>query len=94
MNILHDQFIATNVLVKFEDGSESYCVSRGVTLEDIAEYVDRSGRWHEGQPVSVYVRFKARGRERGWQRRAPLHLIWFGHEACRSTDPEARPSTR
>jgi hypothetical protein len=58
-NISNQRFIATNVLIRFKDGSESFCVPRGVTLADISENLDRIGRWHEGRPISIDVRFKA-----------------------------------
>ena len=36
-NILKDSFVATNVLMKFEDGSESFCIPEGGTLADVSE---------------------------------------------------------
>jgi hypothetical protein len=58
-NISKQRLIATNVLIRFEDGSESFPVRRGATLADISENLDRIGGWHEGQPISIEVRFKA-----------------------------------
>ncbi len=58
-NIAKERFIATNVLMAFEDGSESFCIPRGATLADISENLDEIGKWHKGKLLSIDVRFKA-----------------------------------
>ena len=57
-NISRERFVATNVRMAFEDGSVAFCIPGGATLGDIAENVDRVGKWH-GKLVSIDVRFKA-----------------------------------
>jgi hypothetical protein len=47
-NISTERFIATNVMIRFEDGSESFCVQRGSTLADISENLDRIAQRHDG----------------------------------------------
>jgi hypothetical protein len=58
-DVSNQRFIATNVLIRFEDGSESFCVPCGSTLADISEKLDRIGQRHEGRTISIDVRFKA-----------------------------------
>jgi hypothetical protein len=58
-NISSERFIATNVMIKFEDGSESFRVQRGSTLADISEKLDQIGKRHKGRPLSIDIRFKA-----------------------------------
>ena len=57
-NISKERFIATNVLLAFEDGSVSFCIPVGATLADISENMEKVGKWH-GKLLSVDVRFKA-----------------------------------
>ena len=57
-NISKERFTATNVLMKFEDGSVSFCMPQGATLTDISENLDKVGKWH-GKLLSVDVHFKA-----------------------------------
>ena len=57
--ISKESFIATNVQIAFEDGPVSFEVSRGATLADISENLDKIGKWHRGRPLSIDVRFKA-----------------------------------
>jgi hypothetical protein len=45
-NISKERFVATNVLMKFEDGSVSFCIPEGATLADISENLDKVGKWH------------------------------------------------
>jgi hypothetical protein len=52
------RIIAANVGIEFEDGPVSFHVPRGATLAGILENIDRIGRWHKGQPISVDVRFR------------------------------------
>jgi hypothetical protein len=70
-NISQEQFIPINVLVEFEDGSVSFRVPRGATFADISENLDRIGMWHQGQPISIDMRFKA-PEENGPARAAPI----------------------
>jgi hypothetical protein len=58
-HISKERFIATNVQIEFEDGPVSFNISRGATLADISENLDKIGKWHRGQPLSIDVRFKA-----------------------------------
>ena len=58
-NMSGKRFIATNVMIRFEDGSESFSVPSGATLSDISEKMDRIAMWHEGRPISIDVRFAA-----------------------------------
>ena len=58
-NILKERFVATNVLMKFEDGSVSFCIPEGATFADISANLDKVGKWHRGKLVSIDVRFKA-----------------------------------
>ena len=60
-NISKEHFVATNVLMAFEDGSVSFCIPEGATLADISESLDKVGKWHTGKLVSIDVRFKAPG---------------------------------
>ena len=57
-NFSKERFVATNVLMKFEDGSASFCIPEGATLTDISENLDKVGKWH-GKLLSIDVRFKA-----------------------------------
>jgi hypothetical protein len=55
----NQSFIATNVMIRFQDGSVSICVPHGATLADISENLENIGRWHKGRPISIDVRFKS-----------------------------------
>jgi hypothetical protein len=68
-NISQERFIPTNVLIEFED--VSFRVPRGATFADISENLDRIGMWHQGQPISIDMRFKAL-EEKARPRRADL----------------------
>jgi hypothetical protein len=57
-NISKGRFVATNVLMKFEDGSVSFCIPEGAILADISENLDKVGKWHS-KLLSIDVRFKA-----------------------------------
>jgi hypothetical protein len=52
-----EKFIATTALIEFEDGPVSFRVPSGGTLADISEKMERIGKWHKGQPISIDVRF-------------------------------------
>ncbi len=56
--IAKDRYVATNVLMEFEDGSVSFCIPQGSTLTDISENLDKVAKWHAGKLLSVDVRFK------------------------------------
>ena len=58
-NISKERFIATDVMMEFEDGPVSFLIQRGATLADISENLDQIGKWHTGQPLSINVHFKA-----------------------------------
>jgi hypothetical protein len=58
-NISSERFIATNVMIRFEDGLESFRVQRGSTLGDISENLDQIGKRHKGRPLSIDITFKA-----------------------------------
>ena len=57
-NISKERFVPTNVVMKFEDGSVSFCLPEGVTFADISKNLDKVGQWHRGKLVSIDVRFK------------------------------------
>ena len=57
-----DRFIPTDVLIRFEDGSELVTVPRGATLADISETLNRLSLWHCGKALSIDVHFQASGR--------------------------------
>jgi hypothetical protein len=59
-NISSERFIATNVMIRFEDGLESFPVPPGSTLADISESLDRVGERHKGQPLCIDIRFRPR----------------------------------
>jgi hypothetical protein len=69
-NISSNRFIATNVMIRFEDGSESFHVPPGSTVTDISENLDRISKRHEGRPLCIDIRFKALERVR--RGRAPM----------------------
>ncbi len=53
-----ERFIASSVLISFEDGSVSFRIPHGATLADVSESLDRIGKDHRGQPLSIDVRFR------------------------------------
>jgi hypothetical protein len=59
MRNISERFVATNVMIRFEDGSESFHVPPGSTVADISEYLDKISRRHGGRPLSIDIRFKA-----------------------------------
>ena len=72
-NTSKERFIATSVLVAFEDGSVSLRIARGATLADVSENLDKIGKEHKGQPLSIDVRFRTpKGNDRGRANAHPL----------------------
>jgi hypothetical protein len=63
--------VATSALIDFEDGSVSFCIPRGATLADIAENVERIGKWHCGHALSIAVGFSAANRRSPGRDRTP-----------------------
>ena len=61
-NLSSDRFIPTDVLIRFEDGSELVTVPRGATLAYISETLSRLSLWHCGKALSIDVHFQASGR--------------------------------
>ena len=57
-NTSKERLIATSVLIAFEDGSVSFRIPRGATLADVSENLDKIGKEHKGQPLSIDVRFR------------------------------------
>ena len=57
--ISKERYVATNVLMEFEDGSLSFCIPRRATLIDISDNLDRVGKWRTGKLLSIDVCFKA-----------------------------------
>ena len=58
-NFSSDRFIPTDVLIRFEDGSELVTVPRGATLDYISETLNRLSLWHCGKALSVDLHFQA-----------------------------------
>ena len=57
-NTSKERLIATSVLIAFEDGAVSFRIPRGATLADVSEDLDKIGKEHNGQPLSIDVRFR------------------------------------
>jgi len=58
-NISNERFVATKVLIEFEDGPMSLSIPRGATLGDISEKLHNICKWHRGAALSIDVRFGA-----------------------------------
>ncbi len=58
-NTSKERFIATSVLIAFDDGSVSLRIAPGATLADLSENLDKVGKEHKGQLLSIEVRFRA-----------------------------------
>jgi hypothetical protein len=58
-NTSKERLIATSVLIAFEDGSVSFGIPRGATLADVSKKLDKIGKEHNGQPLSIDVRFRS-----------------------------------
>ena len=52
-------FIATKVLIEFEDGPVFFPIPRGATLAQVSENLDKIGKRHRGEPLAIEVLFKA-----------------------------------
>jgi hypothetical protein len=57
-NLSSDRFIPTDVLIRFEDGSELVTVPHGATLAYISETLNRVSLWHCGKALSVDIHFQ------------------------------------
>jgi hypothetical protein len=57
--ISEKRFIATKVLIQFEDGPLSLCIPRGATLGDLSEKLHDICKWHRGGALAIDVRFGA-----------------------------------
>jgi hypothetical protein len=57
-NTSKERFIATSTLIAFKDGSVSLRIARGATFADVSENLDKIGKEHKGQPLSIKVRFR------------------------------------
>ena len=57
-NTSKERFIATSVLIAFDDGSVSLRIAPGATLADVSENLDKIGKEYKGQPLSIDVRFR------------------------------------
>ncbi len=58
-NISNERFIATDVLIQFEDGPASVRIPRGATLGELSETLHDICQWHRGGALSIDVRFGA-----------------------------------
>jgi hypothetical protein len=50
-----------HVMALFNDGADSFLLSRGTTLAELAEFIDELGSRHDGAPVAVNVQFDPPG---------------------------------
>jgi hypothetical protein len=57
-NTSKERLIATSVLIAFEDGSVFFGIPYGATLANVSENLDKIGKEHKGQPLSIDVRFR------------------------------------
>ncbi len=46
-----------HVMALFNDGAESFSLSKGTTLAELAEFIDELQSRHDGAPVAVNVQF-------------------------------------
>ncbi len=58
-NTSNERFVASKVLIEFEDGQMSFRIPGGATLADVSEKLAKIGRWQKGQPLFIDVRFTA-----------------------------------
>ena len=58
-NIHTDKPPLNSVTAIFADGSQSFLLPQGATLEQIADRIDRLGTRHESETVAVVVKFAA-----------------------------------
>ena len=59
LNIQTDKLPLDQVTAVFTDGSQSFPLPQGTTLEQIADRIDRLARWQERETVAVVVKFAA-----------------------------------
>jgi hypothetical protein len=59
LNIQTDKLPLNHVTAVFTDGSQSFPLPQGTTLEQIADRIDRLARWQERETVAVVVKFAA-----------------------------------
>ena len=59
LNIQTDKLPLDQVTAVFTDGSQSFPLPQGTTLEQIADRIDRLARWQERKTVAVVVKFAA-----------------------------------
>ncbi len=84
-NTSKERLIATSVLIAFEDGSVSFHIPRGATLADVSENLEKIGKEHKGQPLSINVRFRTpKGNGQG---RASAHSL-KSSSMSRSGEPD------
>ena len=57
-NLSNDRLIATNVLIRFADGSELVTMPHSATLAYISETLNRLSLWHCGKALSVDIHFQ------------------------------------
>ena len=57
--VSEERFIATKVLIEFQDGPLSLVIPRGATLGDVSEKLHNICKWHRGGALSIDVRFGA-----------------------------------
>jgi len=58
-NISDESFVATKVLIEFDDGPMSFRIHRGATLGDVSAKLQSICKWHRGGARSIGVRFGA-----------------------------------
>jgi hypothetical protein len=82
-NTSKESFIATSVLIAFEDGSVYFRIPRGATLADVSENLDKIGKEHKGQPLSIDVRFRTpKDPGRGQAAAHPLKSSWMSRRGA------------
>jgi hypothetical protein len=59
LNIHHDESQPSRVTVAFEHGAISFMMSKDATFEDLADRLDRLGKWRHGKPVAIAVKLAA-----------------------------------
>ena len=88
-NISNERFVASKVLIEFEDGQMSFRIPRGATLADVSEKLAKIVRWQIGQPLFIDVRFTA-ANGKGYASAYPSSLISQAVEALyRVSSPAA-----
>ena len=59
LKIQHDESRPSRVTVAFEHGAISFMMSKDATFEDLADRLDRLGKWRHGKPVAIAVKLAA-----------------------------------